>query len=59
MQEEKEAREAEEQSIASARAASTSAAGSTSVRPFSFQTDKRQARTQPHAKPNLTRTLEA
>ena len=50
MQEEKEAREAEEQSIASARAASTSAAGSTSVRPFSFQTDKRQARTQPHPK---------
>ena len=59
MQEEKEAREAEEQSIASARAASTSAAGSTSVRPFSFQTDKRQARTQPHPQPNLTRTLEA
>jgi len=46
-QEEKEAREAEEQSIASARAASTSAAGSTSVRPFSFQTDKRQERKQP------------
>jgi len=45
--EEKETRDAEEQSIASARAASTCAAGSTSVRPFSFQTDKRQERKQP------------
>ena len=59
MQEEKEAREVEEQSVASARAASTSAAGSTAVRPFSFQTDKRQERSQPHRQPNLARTLEA
>eukprot|EP00908_Phaeocystis_cordata_P016484 Transcript_27744.p1 GENE.Transcript_27744~~Transcript_27744.p1 ORF type:complete len:816 (+),score=406.70 Transcript_27744:122-2569(+) len=46
-QEEREARELEEQSVAAARAATTAAASRTDVKPFAFQTDRRQERKQP------------